>query len=118
MKTQDHLNRYQEQNNPEEYNDVKLFIVSLSKQCVGYSRLTMLPPRFYLKVAKESLDFVDMDTMLALLNFPYQHILCWGSSPTTFKFTVEDRVAEREGKELHAEKDEEETRSEKTNQGE
>ena len=97
MKLQDQHSHCQKQN-PEDHEDVKFFIVSLSKQCAGYIRLKQLPPRLYLKISTESLDFLDIDTKLALLNFPFQHILCWGSSPTTFKFTVEERVAGREEK--------------------
>ena len=98
MKLQDQHSHCQKQN-PEDHEDVKFFIVSLSKQCAGYIRLKQLPPRLYLKISTESLDFLDIDTKLALLNFPFQHILCWGSSPTTFKFTVEERAVGREEKE-------------------
>ena len=101
---QQHLDPRQPHNQPQgdKDEDIKLFLVSLSEQCRGYSRLNLLPPQFYLKLSNESLDFIDVDTKLAILNFPYQHILCWGSSSETFKFTVEGQE-EIEEEEHHPE---------------
>lgn len=49
-----------------------------------------LPSSFYLRIAYESLDFVDMDKTTPLVQFPFQNILCWGSSPQNFQFKVFD----------------------------
>jgi len=42
-----------------------------------------------LKVAYESLDFVDKHTKVPFIQFPYQTILCWGSNEFSFTFKVD-----------------------------
>ncbi len=49
-----------------------------------------LPPQFYLRIAYESLDFIHIDSGVPLVQFPFQNILCWGSSPQNFQFKVFD----------------------------
>lgn len=48
-----------------------------------------LPERFKLRVSYESLDFVREDES-PLIQFPYQNIICWGSSRQNFQFKVFD----------------------------
>ena len=74
--------------------DSKMFLVSLalSNDSELPKSINGLSSHFFLRLGKESVDFVDKDTKLPLLNFPYQSILCWGSTLDTFRFTVETRV--------------------------
>eukprot|EP01032_Pedospumella_encystans_P028912 gene28912-32651_t len=39
-----------------------------------------LPDRFKLRIAYESLDFIRSDDESPLIQFPFQNIICWGSS--------------------------------------
>ena len=52
------------------------------------SLLSLLPSNIILKISRESLDILSSDTSIPLLQFPYQNILCWGSSSSIFQFTV------------------------------
>eukprot|EP01039_Chlorochromonas_danica_P001109 gene1109-1209_t len=66
------------------------FVVSL-----GFwpdNRIT-LPASFYLRISYESLDFVEKEKNVPLVQFPFQNILCWGSSPQNFQFKVFDLEA-------------------------
>lgn len=65
-----------------------IFEVSLSPQSTTLELQN--PGPFHLRIAKESLDFLDIGTKMPIVNFPYQAILCWGSSATIFHFTVDD----------------------------
>ena len=56
-----------------------------------------LPDQIYLKIAKESIDFLDKDSNNSIINFPYQSILCWGSSPVIFQFTVDEQLFDSKG---------------------
>lgn len=47
-----------------------------------------LPDEFVLRLAYESLDILDLKTHLPLLQFPYQSIICWGSSVELFQFNA------------------------------
>jgi len=50
-----------------------------------------LPNRFLLRIAYESLDFVCMDDRTTpIIQFPYQNIICWGSSLNNFQFKIFD----------------------------
>jgi hypothetical protein len=49
-----------------------------------------LPEKFKLKISYESLDFVRIDNELPLVQFPFQNIICWGSSTQNFQFKVFD----------------------------
>lgn len=49
-----------------------------------------LPEKFKLKISYESLDFVRIDNGLPLVQFPFQNIICWGSSLQNFQFKVFD----------------------------
>jgi hypothetical protein len=50
----------------------------------------VLPDQFKLRISFESLDFVRTDDDTPLVQFPYQNIICWGSSPQNFQFKVFD----------------------------
>ena len=50
--------------------------------------LSVLPTNVLLKISRESLDILSSEQSIPLLQFPYQNILCWGSSSTVFQFTV------------------------------
>jgi len=47
-----------------------------------------LPDRFKLRIAYESLDFIRADDESPLIQFPFQNIICWGSSRQNFQFKV------------------------------
>lgn len=47
-----------------------------------------IPARFLLRLCRESLDFVDNKTLAPILQFPFQQIICWGSTVSTFRFHV------------------------------
>jgi hypothetical protein len=47
-----------------------------------------LPDSFKLRVAYESLDFIRSDDETPLIQFPFQNIICWGSSRQNFQFKV------------------------------
>lgn len=49
-----------------------------------------LPEKFKLKISYESLDFVRYDTELPMIQFPFQNIICWGSSLQNFQFKIFD----------------------------
>lgn len=49
-----------------------------------------LPEQFLLRISYESLDFVNAASGLPLVQFPFQNIICWGSSLTNFQFKVFD----------------------------
>lgn len=53
---------------------------------------TLLMADLYLKISKETLDFIDVGTSLPLLQFPYQDILRWAynSYEKIFQFEVFD----------------------------
>jgi hypothetical protein len=71
---------------------------------------TELPPKFLLRISYESLDFVNMETLSPIIQceylfasvrillltlvhmfvVPFQHIICWGSGPTNFRFHLFD----------------------------
>jgi len=64
------------------------FLVSL--HCESPLIRTEMPSSFYLKIAKESLDFVHKDSLLSIINFPYHSILCWMHDNSMFQFTLDD----------------------------
>lgn len=66
---------------------VRTFVVSL--QAWGKDAIR-LPDRFTLRISLESLDFVETETGKPLVQFPFQNILCWGSSSKVFQFSVFD----------------------------
>lgn len=52
-----------------------------------------LPMDIILRIAYESLDVLNVDTMIPVLQFPFQSIICWGSNPSFFQFTAFPTVA-------------------------
>eukprot|EP01031_Cornospumella_fuschlensis_P026192 gene26192-31629_t len=50
----------------------------------------VFPSSFTLRISAESLDFVELNTTTVIVQFPFQNILCWGSSPQNFQFKVFD----------------------------
>jgi hypothetical protein len=58
-----------------------------------------LPEKFKLKVSYESLDFVKFENEShPLLQFPFQNIICWGSSSSNFQFKIFDLEKSQEEK--------------------
>lgn len=49
-----------------------------------------LPDTFKLRIGYESLDFLKADEPKPLIQFPFQNIICWGSSRQNFQFKVYD----------------------------
>eukprot|EP01038_Epipyxis_sp_PR26KG_P011750 gene11750-15722_t len=49
-----------------------------------------LPETFKLKVSYESLDFVRVEDESPIIQFPFQNIICWGSSQQNFQFKIFD----------------------------
>lgn len=47
-----------------------------------------LPPVFKLRISYESLDFVKEEDLSPIVQFPYQNIICWGSSHHNFQFKI------------------------------
>jgi len=75
--------------NNEEVSTQMVPIISSSPTSSSSSlSLSLLPSNIILKVSRESLDILSSDTSIPLLQFPYQNILCWGSSSSIFQFTV------------------------------
>ena len=66
---------------------VRTFVVSLH---AWGKNAVQLPARFTLRISLESLDFVEIETGRPLVQFPFQNILCWGSSSKVFQFSVFD----------------------------
>jgi hypothetical protein len=54
---------------------------------------TGLPPTFQLLLGHESLDFIDNQNK-PLVQFPYQVIISWGYSATTFRFSIPAKAAD------------------------
>mmetsp|Transcript_13453 Transcript_13453/g.22524 ORF Transcript_13453/g.22524 Transcript_13453/m.22524 type:complete len:365 (-) Transcript_13453:529-1623(-) len=53
-------------------------------------RTIELPDLFKLRVSYESLDFLRSEDDSPLIQFPFQNIICWGSSRQNFQFKVFD----------------------------
>jgi len=67
---------------------VRSFVVGLHS---WRKNAVALPERFLLRLSFESLDFVECGEGGApLVQFPYQNILCWGSSNKIFQFSIFD----------------------------
>jgi hypothetical protein len=59
----------------------------------------VLPEKFKIKISYESLDFVKYDNEShPLLQFPFQNIICWGSSLSNFQFKIFDLERSQEEK--------------------
>jgi hypothetical protein len=71
----------------ESFEDEKVFAVSLASWPSSLPKIT-LPHNFKLKIAYESLDFVNPENGTPIIQFPFQNIICWGSSPNNFQFKV------------------------------
>ena len=68
-------------------NGVRNYLVSLQ----GWHKNHIpLPDSFWLRISLESLDFVHRDSLVPLVQFPFQNILCWGSNAKVFQFSVFD----------------------------
>ena len=48
----------------------------------------VLPFEFILRLSYESLDILEIATSLPIIQYPYQSIICWGSSPKIFQFNA------------------------------
>jgi hypothetical protein len=65
-------------------NSAPTFLVSLF---LWKDKTVELPSVFKLKISFESLDFIGNDDT-PIIQFPFQTIICWGSSPQNFQFKV------------------------------
>jgi hypothetical protein len=68
--------------------EVSTQMVPISSPTSSSLSLSLLPSNIILKISRESLDILSSETSIPLLQFPYQNILCWGSSSSIFQFTV------------------------------
>ena len=72
--------------NPREYPQ-PTFLVSLGFWPANLPKLS-IPPSFKLQISYESLDFVTQNDSVPIIQFPFQNIICWGSSNQNFQFKV------------------------------
>ena len=63
------------------------FLVSIGFWPANLPKVS-LPPLFKLQISYESLDFVTQNVSVPIIQFPFQNIICWGSSTQTFQFKV------------------------------
>lgn len=47
-----------------------------------------LPETFRLKISYESFDFVSLHNETPIVQFPFQNVICWGSSVQNFQFKL------------------------------
>lgn len=47
-----------------------------------------IPDEFFIRLSYESLDLLHTNTLLPIIQFPYQSIICWGSSAKIFQFNA------------------------------
>lgn len=52
------------------------------------TQVISLPRVFKLKISIESLDFVNKDDDTPIIQFPFQTVICWGSSSQQFQFKI------------------------------
>jgi hypothetical protein len=71
-------------NHPREYPQ-PAFAVSLGFWPSNLPKVS-IPPLFKLQISYESLDFVTLNDSVPIIQFPYQNIICWGSSNQNFQF--------------------------------
>jgi hypothetical protein len=67
--------------------DSPIFTVSLA---FWPGRTITLPDSFKLRISYESLDFVTLAEETPIIQFPFQNIICWGSSYQNFQFKLFD----------------------------
>jgi hypothetical protein len=48
----------------------------------------ILPDLFRLKISYESFDFVSLQSEIPIIQFPFQNVICWGSSVQNFQFKL------------------------------
>ena len=75
--------------------DCPTFIVSL-----GFwpGKSVEIPDQFKLRISFESLDFLRMQDDTPIIQFPFQNIICWGSSRQNFQFKIFDFANTDSGK--------------------
>ena len=56
----------------------------------GCPVLDKLNVPFKLRLSYESVDFIENISEELIIQFPFQNILCWGSSTTHFQFKIID----------------------------
>jgi hypothetical protein len=69
-------------------NKVATFKVNLAQCSVSTDQGLSIPEEFFIKLSYESLDLLNTATLAPIIQFPYQSIICWGSSPTIFQFNA------------------------------
>lgn len=70
-------------------NHPKDYVVSLVSS-EGFRISRELPQKFILHINYESIDFLNTETKTAIMQFPFQNIICWGSNSKVFRFNVFD----------------------------
>ena len=74
-------------NSPHKSHEYPTFSVALS----GWAERPIdLPDLFKLRISYESLDFIRCNDEQPIIQFPFQNIICWGSSRHHFQFKVFD----------------------------
>jgi len=74
---------------PGNINDSSTFLVTISGISKSVLNLSTLPSlEVLLRISYESLDILEQNTGKPYIQFPFQVILCWGSSSTIFQFKV------------------------------
>ena len=74
-------------NNERSKDNLKCFVVSLGFWPSNLPEIS-LPESFKLRISYESLDFIYIDNSHPIIQFPFQNIICWGSSAQNFQFKV------------------------------
>ena len=67
---------------------VALYKVTLNDTSMNKGQELVLPQQFNIRLAYESLDILDSTTLQPIVQFPYQSIICWGSSAKIFQFNA------------------------------
>jgi len=64
------------------------FKVTLSECSVGSHQGIDIPEEFFIRLSYESLDLLNSGTLVPIVQFPYQSIICWGSGNKIFQFNA------------------------------
>lgn len=64
------------------------FKVHLNECSISPDLGLVIPEEFFIKLSYESLDLLNTTALAPIVQFPYQSIICWGSSPRIFQFNA------------------------------
>jgi hypothetical protein len=82
-----HNNSAKDENNHTSNESCPTYIVSLVAWPTELPKIA-IPSTFKLKISYESLDFIRIDDCAPIIQFPFQNIICWGSTVQNFQFKV------------------------------